>query len=216
MMREIDMKSWSRREHYQLFCTYAKPYFSLSAQLDLTQFKAWLKETGRPFFPWMVYLVSRVANEMPEFRQRIRAGAVVEHDVVHPSFTIMLPDERFGFCATPYQLAGDAFVETALERMTAAQNGALLSDDGDDLLFITSVPWVAFNGISHAMRGDDSDAVPRIAWGKYEQVGERWKMTLSVQVHHGLADGLHLGRFFARLQAFLTEPAKCVEGCSTV
>jgi len=36
--------------------------------------------------------------------------------------------------------------------------------------------------------------------------GESLQMSLTVQGHHGLMEGIHLGRFHARAQAYLGEP----------
>lgn len=204
-MRWIDLERWPRAGHYRKFCDYEKPYFSMSAQLDLTRFRSWLQQRNESFFPWMVHLASRAANELPEFRQRIRGAAIVEHEMVHPSVTVMTESGLFGYCRLEYRADGNAFVAAAASALQQAKAQPAVStlQEEDDLLFITSVPWLAFTGISHAMKGDDSDAVPRIAWSKYERQGERWVMTLAVQAHHGLADGWHIARYFERLQELL-------------
>ncbi len=38
-------------------------------------------------------------------------------------------------------------------------------------------------------------------WGKYFSEGDRTMAALSVQTHHGLMDGIHVGRFYEQLQA---------------
>jgi chloramphenicol O-acetyltransferase type A len=48
--------------------------------------------------------------------------------------------------------------------------------------------------------------VPRIAWGKFVTEGDRVIMPLNVQVHHGLIDGLHAGRFYETVQTYLSDP----------
>ena len=47
------------------------------------------------------------------------------------------------------------------------------------------------------------DSIPRIAWGKFFSKGDRIKMPLSVQIHHALADGIHVGRYFNLVQEYL-------------
>ena len=46
-------------------------------------------------------------------------------------------------------------------------------------------------------------ARPRITWGRFTEVHKRVIMPLSVQVHHGLADGYHVGRFFELFQQWV-------------
>ena len=42
--------------------------------------------------PTVAWVVSKTANDLPVFRQRIRNDQVVEHSVVHPSFAVDTED----------------------------------------------------------------------------------------------------------------------------
>ncbi|MGL3600382.1 CatA-like O-acetyltransferase, partial [Veillonella sp. ZSJB6] len=75
----------------------------------------------------------------------------------------------------------------------------------DSLLYLTSVPWVTFTSISHPTHDQQHDTVPRIAWGKFTETGGRMSMPLSVQAHHALVDGVHVGRYYELLQAWLDD-----------
>jgi chloramphenicol O-acetyltransferase type A len=50
------------------------------------------------------------------------------------------------------------------------------------------------------------DSVPRYAWGKFFEDGKNLKMPLSVQGHHALMDGIHMGRYYAEVQDSLDNP----------
>lgn len=52
------------------------------------------------------------------------------------------------------------------------------------------------------------DSVPRFAWGKRFEDGTFLKMPLSVQGHHALMDGIHMGKFYAIMQDYLYHPGK--------
>ena len=58
----------------------------------------------------------------------------------------------------------------------------------------------------HALDLSSVDSVPRFAWGKFFEDGEFLKMPLSVQAHHALMDGIHVGRFYAKVQDYLCDP----------
>ena len=60
--------------------------------------------------------------------------------------------------------------------------------------------------MSHARDVNFPDSVPKMAFGKLVQQGEQWRMPLSVEVHHGLMDGLHVGQFLQTLQQLFDEP----------
>ncbi len=64
---------------------------------------------------------------------------------------------------------------------------------------------VSFTSMMHPTHLHPVDSVPRIAWGKFGET-ERREMPLSVQVHHGLMDGIHVGRYFYQVQDILDRP----------
>ena len=70
--------------------------------------------------------------------------------------------------------------------------------------------WVSFTSISHARGGGREESVPKIAFGKYREEGGRASMPVSVEVHHALMDGLHVGRYFERLQSYFDDPASAL------
>ncbi len=206
-MRTIDLNTWPRRQHLAFFNTFDFPHFNLRAPIDVSAFLPAVKRRGLSFGVATTYVLARAANAIPEFRQRLRAGQVVEHDVVHPSIIVPAPDELFSFCAIPYSEDFSAFAASAAAAISRAQEQAGLEDPPgrDDLLFMTAIPWVAFTGLQHPIRIHAVDSVPRIAWGRCSTEGGRTKMPLAVQAHHGLVDGLHAGRYFARVQELLDQ-----------
>jgi len=43
-MRQIDLDTWPRREHFKAFSTFDYPHFSLCANVDLTKFYSYVKQ----------------------------------------------------------------------------------------------------------------------------------------------------------------------------
>jgi chloramphenicol O-acetyltransferase len=214
--RRIDMESWPRRAHFEMFRGLDYPYFNLSADVDvapLVRAHAACSATSS-FTVHLVYALGRAANEVPEFRQRIRGGDVVEHAVVHPSITVLMEDETFGFCFFEYAEDPHTFVRAATEAMKRARAAPSIEDEPerDDFLFMTAIPWVSFTSLMHPVPLDPPDSVPRIAWGRYRNEGERMPMPLSVHAHHGLIDGLHVGRFYEGVQRLIDDAARWVDG----
>jgi chloramphenicol O-acetyltransferase type A len=76
----------------------------------------------------------------------------------------------------------------------------------DDVLYMSPIPWVSFTSFSHPMQLHPADSVPRFAWGKYFKERDTLKMPLSVQGHHAVMDGIHMGRFYEKLQDYLHHP----------
>ena len=213
-MKTIDLDNWPRRDHYLFFCDFDNPYFSLSADMDLTVFLPEIKENKISFTGAIMYLIARSANGIPEFRQRVRPGNPIEHDVVHPSATILTKDELFTFCTVEYQADFHEFTHIAKEEIDRVKEEPSLEEKflDDRMLFMTSIPWVSFTSFMHPVKLRPADSVPRFAWGKYRQEGEKTVMPLSVQGHHAVMDGLHAGKFYQEFQRLLNQPDLLLSG----
>ena len=203
--KHIDIEDWPRRESYELFRSFGFPYFSITANVDVTVLHAAAKEKKTSFTIGLVYVLSRAANAIPAFRQRMESDAVVEYDVVHPSITVLADNDMFRFCSLHYVEAFTEFAAGAEERIEQARKSDSVwpEPDRDDFLFMTALPWVAFTAMVHPAPLDPPDSIPRFAWGKYEQRDGRLSLPLNVQVHHALLDGVHVGRYFALVQELL-------------
>jgi chloramphenicol O-acetyltransferase type A len=207
-MRTVDLPAWSRREHYQVYRAFDHPHFGMCANVDLTTFRPFVQQHGVSFTIAVVYLLSRAANAIPEFRYRLRSGGVVEHAIVHPSTTILAKEDAFSFCTFDYVEDFALFAARASEKITYAQEHPTVENvpGKDDMLYMTAIPWVSFTSFMHPLHLDHADSIPRLAWGKFFQDHQSLKMPLSVQCHHALMDGLHMGRFYELVQSHFNAP----------
>ena len=212
-MRHINMETWPRREHFKVFNTFDHPHFGMSANVDLTTFYPVVKRSGIPITVAIIYVLSRAANAIPEFRYRLRGENVIEHEIVHPSITLLVDDNLFSFCTFDYVERYSEFSAKAIEKMAYVKAHPTLEDEGelDNLLFMTALPWVSFTSFMHPMQLHPADSVPRFAWGKFFKDGDFLKMPLGVQGHHALMDGIHMGWCYEKVQEYLDHPG-FVEG----
>lgn len=207
-MRQINLETWARREQFKAFSSWDHPHFSMCANMNLAAFRPFVKKHRISFSIAIVYVLARVANAIPEFRYRIRPGEVIEHAVVHPATTILLNGDLFTFCHFDYTEDLVTFAPSAAERIAHAKEHPTLENPPgrDDWLYMTAIPWVSFTSFMHPLHVHPVDSVPRFAWGKFFAEGEAIKMPLSVQAHHALMDGVHMGRFYEKVQDYLLQP----------
>ena len=147
---------------------------------------------------------------MEPFRYRLQGDRVLVHDRIDMGTTILMDGERFAFCYFEYDEDGARFLEkasAAVERLRASDGRLQPSDDRDDLIHCSVLPWISFTSFSHARKWGRQDSVPKIVFGKYFADGGRFRMPVSVEVHHALMDGVHVGRYFERLERFFADPA---------
>ncbi len=209
MPKHLDLEKWIRRDVFEFFIGFDKPYFNICTQLDITKLLTSLR--NRPEVSVSMayhYFALRAANEIEPFRYRLTDGQVIVYEVIHGGTTVLLPSENFTLAYFEYDASFEKFRAGAEAAMKQAQSGdgAFRPNTRDDMIHFTTLPWVSFTSFSHARNWGRADSVPKIAFGKFIKAGERTLLPFSVEVHHALMDGLHVGRFVAWLEAALLEP----------
>lgn len=209
MAEYLDVDNWGRRDLFHFFLGYDNPYFNICTRLDVTRLLEVLRQ--RPNFSVSLanhYFALRAANEIEPFRYRLREGKVLVHDVIHGGTTVLLPNESFSFAYFDYDPDFEKFMSAA--QLSAAEvkkgGGAFNPLESDDRIHFTTLPWVSFTSFSHARNWGREDSVPKIAFGKFTKENDRVLMPFSVEVHHALMDGLHVGRYIARMEEVLLNP----------
>jgi len=205
----LDVSNWPRRELFEFFIGFDKPYFNICTQLDVTSLLALLRDR-RDLSVSLAYhyFALRAANEIEPFRYRLRGGKVFVHDVIHGGTTVMMPGENFTLAYFDYHENFDTFMIGAAGAVknVLSGDGAFSPSPSDDRLHFTTLPWVSFTSFSHARNWGREDSIPKIAFGKFVRENQRTLLPFSVEVHHALMDGLHVGRYVGRLEEILADP----------
>lgn len=204
-MRIVNLDEWDRIQHYKFFSGMDYPQTNISMNIDITNFLSKVKEKKLPFYYAMIYASMTVLNEVEEFRYRVRDGQVIVHDMTHPSFTEMTPgSDLFKFVTVNLEGTLEDFVRAAKNKVDAQTEYFPFSElVRDDLVYITCIPWISFTQLNHTITLRKDDAAPRISWGKYYKEADKILLPYSVQVNHAFADGIHIGRYVEKLQAFM-------------
>lgn len=209
--RPLDLEAWSRRAHFEFFRDYDQPFFNLCADVDVSGVVAAARDPRAPsFFVTTLFHSLAAANEVEEFRYRIREKGVVVYETIDAGSTVLREDGTFGFAYFDWDPDPAAFAAAASPVLDRArrQTGPLdPRDDRDDLIHYTVIPWISFTGFQHARRRDPSDSTPKIAFGRYHGPAGDVQMPVSVEVHHALMDALHVARFLEAFQRRLAASA---------
>ena len=96
MKKEIDISTWKRREHFEVFNTFDEPLFGVVVRLECSAARKVAKEKGYQFSLYYLYLSLQAANEIEEFRYRIEDDKVVCFDSIGAGATIFREDETYG------------------------------------------------------------------------------------------------------------------------
>jgi len=201
---KIDPASWDRREHYAIYEGWDFPYINIGVNIDVTRLLDYTREHGLSSYLALVHTAHRTALGLVDFRYRIVDGAPVLLDHMDLSFTYMPPgSELFIIVCIDYVDHLATFHRKAQERALAQGRdvGVAALRGRWDLVRYSALPWVQYTHMVRTIARSGVDSAPKMTWGKYFAQGERMLVPFSVQVHHGLMDGYHLGRFFDTLQS---------------
>ena len=219
MPHDLDLAAWPRRDTYEFYRAFEQPWFSLCTRIDVAALKPALAQAGVGSVSLAChFLALQLAHRQEPFRYRLQHGRVRVFDIVHASTTVLRGDDSFGFACLPQAADFATFAAHGAAALEAARAG--LGSDGafaprvDDeaLLHFTTLPWVHFTSFTHARHGGSEDSIPKFAFGRIDADGARRWMPLSVEVHHALVDGVHVGRFVQAFEAAMCDPLPWLQG----
>jgi chloramphenicol O-acetyltransferase type A len=209
MSEYLDFTDWPRKPTYDFFRHFDKPYFNICVQLDVTDLISLCRRAKVSSFLAYHYLALRAANDVREFHYRLRGDQILIHETIHGGSTLLLPNETFSFVYFDYYDDFARFADDTNRAMQTVRSGDGAfqpRDDHDALIHFTTLPWISFTSFSHARNWGRDDSVPKIAFGKFTELSGRTLLPMSVEVHHALMDGVHVGQFVNKLEAFLIKP----------
>ena len=88
MKHYIDMETYPRKSHFEYFGSLAYPYVGFTANVDVTNILRFAKEKGGSSFLAVLYVAVKAANAVPQLRQRIVDGKIVEFDYCNIGYTV--------------------------------------------------------------------------------------------------------------------------------
>jgi len=203
-MKIVDIDRWNRKEHFEFFSQMASPYFGFTTEVDCTQAYDMAKRNGYSFFAYYYHKSMVAINTVEELKLRIIDGQVIQFDTVHAGSTIGRPDGTFGFSFTHFSEDFETFNAGLQEEIKGvhATTGLRLSNErlGKDHVRHTTIPWNSFSAIVHPTDFNTAESVPKIAFGRFNLKDGRKYLPVSIEAHHGLADGIHIAQYLKEFQ----------------
>lgn len=83
MEESIDIATWKRRAHFELFLHSAQPFFSVTVNVDVTRLWTHCRhDKDTSFSLASLFFALRAINATEPFRLRLRGEQVIRHDQV--------------------------------------------------------------------------------------------------------------------------------------
>jgi chloramphenicol O-acetyltransferase type A len=199
----IDEANWKRALHCQIFRNSIEPSYCITFELDITNFLAKIRAMKYSFTFSLVFVVSKCANEIEEFRYRFVNNQIVLFDEINTAFTYLDMDtELFKVVNVEMQETLEDYIAVAAQK-AKNQKEYFTGPLGNDIFQFSPMPWVSYTHISHTNSGKKDNATPLFDWGKYFEREGKKILPFSVQVHHSFVDGIHIGKLVDHLQNYL-------------
>ncbi len=206
-MKIIDMEKWNRKEHFHFFSEMASPYFGFTTEVECTRAYEQSRDLGHSFFASYMHASMTAVNRVDELKLRILDGQVVLYDTVNAGTTIGRADGTFGFAYIPFSDDFHTFNALLQEEIKAVQDSAGLrmnnGELGKDLIRHSTIPWHSFSALLHPTPLDKTESVPKITFGKFSVREQKKFLPVSIEAHHGLADGFHLSKYLEEFRQLL-------------
>lgn len=198
----FDTENWERKSTFDFFQTFDIPFYNITANVDVTNLKSYCKQNEISFFITSLFIPQKVINQIDNFKLRLANNEVRLYDTTQAGSTVLLDNNTFAFCYFGMDTELEKFNthgKKAIEKLK--QNPDFAPRNGDiNMIFYSIIPWVSFTSFQHARKMEENDSIPRIVFGKYFSQNETLQMPVSVEVHHSLIDGYHVGQYFELLQ----------------
>lgn len=212
----VDLNTWERGKLFSHYIDKMRIVMSLTSEIDAAPLVAYLHKHKLKFYPAMIWVVSKVINAHAEFKYGWdENGQLIRWDFVSPYYVHFHPeDENFTKLVTEYTDDLHAFHAKFLEDKETYKDARWfdVTDIPRNTFDLTCLPWMRYTHYDLHVFDEGKYLAPVVAWGKYEKVHGKLKMPLTMNIHHAVADGFHVARFFREVQECINELGASVTG----
>ena len=116
----------------------------------------------------------------------------------------MYENKTIGYFSVPPINEYKQYIEKFIEIQNKFLQENKYSEDGQlNDIWLSCNPWCSFTSLIPTFSKEIT--IPQFIWDKYEKVNERYYTNLTIVVHHGFADGYHIGQFVNLLEEKIKE-----------
>lgn len=200
---KIDLNEWERGDLFLYYINNLRNVMSMTADIDVTPLLEYVRANGFRFYPVMMWAVSKAVNGREEFRYGWDGDDLIRWDYVSPYYAdFHKQDERCVKLVTEYSDNLAEFHARFLTDRERYENlrGFDLKNVPPNTFDVSCLPWVKYKSFDIHVFDEGKYLAPVVTWGKYGEQNGRIIMPLTMNIHHAVADGWHLSRFFCDVQ----------------
>lgn len=202
----IDLNTWERGSLFKFYIDNMRIVMSLTVDIDVAPLLAYTRKNNLKFYPAMIWVVSKIINSHNEFKYSwSNNGDLIRWDYISPSYTVFnQEDESFTKFVTEYTDNLFDFCKRTMDDQGKNKcERAIIKNQPQNFFDVSCLPWIRYKHFDVHVFDEGKFLAPVVTWGKYEAEHNKVLMPLTMNIHHAVADGFHLSRFFNEVQALI-------------
>lgn len=202
----VNLDQWKRGELFTSYIDNMRIVMSLTVDIDVTKLITFTKNNNLKFYPSMIWVVSKIVNAHEEFKYSWdKDGNLIKWNFISPSYVdFHKEDENFTKLVTVF--SNDLFEfhnRFLVDKEKNRFERAFVKNQPHNSFDVSCLPWVKYRHFDIHVFDKGVFLAPVITWGKFEREQGKYIMPLSMNIHHAVADGFHLSRFFIESQELI-------------
>lgn len=196
-----EVKNFKRIKLFEFYHNKTNPFIYVTTKIDIT--KLYNKcSINKNTYATIGYYFSLAVNSIDAFKYRYENGKIYKYDILKPNFTQMFDDETIGYFVCDMKDNLESFIEEykKIENEFLITKKSFNSDNQGEIWF-SCQPWFNFTGVITPY--DKEISVPQIIWDKFSFENDRCYINLMIMVHHGFADGYHIGLLINKINEII-------------
>ena len=203
---KVNLDEWRRGSLFQFYIEKMRIVMSLTVDIDVAPLLTYARKNNLKFYPSMIWIVSKAVNSHDEFKYSWdKDGSLIRWDYISPSYTVFNQgDESFSKFVTEYTDSLFEFYKRTVDDQSKYHDArAIIGNQPQNFFDVSCLPWVRYKHFDVHVFDEGKFLAPVVTWGKYEVENGKALMPLTMNIHHAVADGFHLSRFFVEVQELI-------------
>lgn len=194
-----EVKEFKRQRLFDIYDARSNPFLMFNTKLDITNIVNYCK-VNKNYYATIIYVLLKTANEFDCFKYRKENGKIYKYDKLRANVTQMYNEDDIGF----FYCDGENYKEF-INNFINIQDDFVKNhiiqkrqEEKEDEIWFSCEPWFEYTSLIPPF--DKSITIPQFNWCKFFKEEDRTYTSLMVMIHHGFADGNHMGKFIKRLK----------------
>ncbi len=193
---------FNRQPTFDFYKDKTNPFSIVTTKIDITNIYKLCKKY-KHIYATIGYYFTKAMNEVEQFKYTYENGIIYKGERIHPSFTEIREDKSIGFFSCPLIDNYESFIEEYKKRRQSFLDGDVIEEiDDDAVVWLSCEPWFNFSQVVPPF--DRYTTIPQMIWDRFQFDNDRCYVNLMIFVHHGFADGYHIGLLINKIEELIS------------